>query len=84
MLLANTMDARLSHAVKIASASGISALNTLRGLVFETLKPLSASELEFLRQAKAEIAAQIEETFRCLPRQGRDAGSAWPHLYSKI
>ena len=43
------------------SASGMSALQALRGLTFETPRLLSASEIELLRQAKAEIAARVEE-----------------------
>jgi hypothetical protein len=39
----------------------MSALQALRGLTFETPRLLSASEIELLRQAKAEIAARVEE-----------------------
>lgn len=46
---------------KSASASGMSALQTLRGSTYETPRPLSASEIALLRQAKAEIAARVEE-----------------------
>ena len=61
MNFAKTMDTTLSTGGKSVSASGMSALQTLRGLTFETPRPLSASEIELLRQAKAEIAARVEE-----------------------
>ena len=56
-----TMETTLNTGGKSVSVSGMSALQTLRGLTFETPRLLSASEIELLRQAKAEIAARVEE-----------------------
>ena len=55
------METTLQNGGKSVSASGMSALHTLKGLTFETPRLLSASEIELLRQAKAEIAARVEE-----------------------
>ena len=61
MSFAETMDPNLNTGGKSVSASVMSALQTLRGFTYETPRPLSASEIELLRQAKAEIAARVEE-----------------------
>jgi hypothetical protein len=61
MNFAKTMDTTLSTGGKSVSASGMSALQTLSGLTFETPRPPSLSWIELLRQAKAEIAARVEE-----------------------
>jgi hypothetical protein len=61
MSFAKTMDMNLNTGGKSVSASGMSALHTLKGLTFETPRLLSASEIELLRQAKAEIAARVEQ-----------------------
>jgi hypothetical protein len=61
MSFAKTMDTNLNTGGKSVSGSGMSALQTLRGFTCETPRPLSASEIELLRQAKAEIAARVEE-----------------------
>jgi hypothetical protein len=56
-----TMETTLNTGGKSVLASGMSALQTLRGSTYETPRLLSASEIELLRQAKAEIAARVEE-----------------------
>jgi hypothetical protein len=56
-----TMDTTLNTGGKSVLVSGMSALQTLRGSTYETPRPLSASEIELLRHAKAEIAARVEE-----------------------
>jgi hypothetical protein len=61
MSFAKTMDMTLNTGGKSVSAPGMSALQTLRGSTYETPGPLSASEIELLRQAKAKIAARVEE-----------------------
>lgn len=61
MNCAKNMDTNSNLGGKSVSASGMGALQTLRGLTFETPRLLSASEIELLRQAKAEIAARVEE-----------------------
>ena len=61
MSFAKTMETTLHTGGKSVSDSGMSALQTLRGSTYETPRPLSASEIELLRQAKAEIAARVEE-----------------------
>jgi len=55
------MDTILNTGGKSASASGMSALQSLRGLTFETPRRLSKSEIGLLRQARAEIAVRVEE-----------------------
>jgi len=61
MSFAKAMETTLKNSGKSVSASGMSALQTLRGSTYETPRPLSASEIELLRQAKAEVAARVEE-----------------------
>lgn len=61
MNCAKSIETNSNLAGESVSDSGMSALQTLRGSIYETPRPLSASEIELLRQAKAEIAARVEE-----------------------
>lgn len=58
------MEAPLNTGGNNASASGLTALQSLKHITCSTPRMLTASEIKLLRQAKLEIAKRVNELLR--------------------